>query len=217
MKRILCYGDSNTYGYDGRRMPVDWTSGRFDENTRWTCLLEKNLGEGYRICEEGLNGRTTVFDDPLEYGRSGIASIDIAFKTHQPVDLIMVMLGTNDLKDQFYVSADVIASGMERIIIRLKELISESLNTETKILVVAPANVSRTSQGDYMYGFSDRSVREGAALASCYERLAERFGCEFTDAGKWIAVDPSDGTHLSPESHRIFAENMAEIIKKIIG
>lgn len=217
MKRILCYGDSNTYGFDGRKMAETGTFTRYDESIRWTCLLERILGDGYRISDEGMGGRTTVFDDPLEYGRCGIAMLDTAFKSHEPVDLVMVMLGTNDLKDQFSASANVIASGMERIIIRLKELISESRNPEAKILIVSPINVSRTSHGNYMYDFSDRSVKEGAALAECYERLARRYGCEFADADKWVSVDPSDGTHMNPEGHKIFAENIARVMKNIIG
>ena len=217
MKTILCYGDSNTYGFDGRKMPETGECFRYDENTRWPCLLQKILGEGYCVIAEGLNGRTTVFEDPVEYGRIGLSTLEPIFRSHQPIDLTVIMLGTNDLKDVFSASADIIASGMERIVVRTKQLISESFNPQGKVLVIAPANVARSADGQFRYDFSEASVAKGAALAGRYKALAERLGCEFADAGSWVTVDLSDGTHLSPESHRVFAEKMAEKVKAVLG
>lgn len=217
MKTILCYGDSNTYGFDGTLMPVTGEGRRFDENTRWTCLLGKLLGEGYCVISEGLNGRTTVFDDPEEYGRNGLSTLDPIFRSQQPVDLVTVMLGTNDLKDMFSASADVISNGMRRIIVRLQQLIAESANPGAKILLMAPANVACGADGIYRYDLSAASVVKGARLAEKYRALAEQYGCEFADVGSWVKVDPSDGTHLSAESHRIIAEKLAETVKAVIG
>lgn len=214
-KRILCYGDSNTYGYDGRDMPLSGTFTRFDEDTRWTCLLQKALGKDWCVYEAGMGGRTTVFDDPLEYGRNGIAALDTIFKSNDPVDLVVVMLGTNDLKDLFSASAEMIAGGMERLVIRLQELIFRSQNPAAKILIVSPANVSKTAQGTYMYGFSDLSVEKGKQLPTFYQALAKKYGCAFADAAQWVTVDPSDGTHLNPEGHRVFAEHLLEVIQTI--
>lgn len=216
MKQILCYGDSNTYGFDGRSMSVSGDHARFDESTRWTRLLQKNLGSGFLVCEEGMNGRTTVFDDPLAYGRNGYSYLEVAFETHQPVDLVVVMLGTNDLKDQFSASAQVIAWGMERLVIRLQELIFHSLNPAAKILLVAPANVRKNAQGGFCYDFSERSVAKGEQLPPLYRALAERYRCAFVDANDWTSVDEADGTHLNPEGHRIFADQIAEVIRSIL-
>lgn len=215
MKRILCYGDSNTYGCDARRMPIDGTNGRYDEQTRWTCLLEKELGPDWRVREAGMNGRTTVFEDPLEAGRCGIATLDVVFKSAAPVDLVIVMLGTNDLKDQFSASAPVIAWGLERLVVRLRELIAESLNPAAKILLVAPANVAASASGEFYYDISERSVKNGERLPALYAAAAEKHGCLFADAGQWVKTDPSDGVHLSPESHRVLAAHLAEIARKI--
>ena len=112
---ILCFGDSNTYGYrpDG--------SGRFDADTRWTGLLQKKLGTNDRIIEEGLCGRTTVFSDELREGRRGLDTIGILLESHAPVDLLILMLGTNDCKTRYNASAGTIAKGLEQVITKAQK------------------------------------------------------------------------------------------------
>ena len=112
---ILCFGDSNTYGYrpDG--------SGRFDADTRWTDLLQKKLGTNDRIIEEGLCGRTTVFSDELREGRRGLDTIGILLESHAPVDLLILMLGTNDCKTRYNASAGTIAKGLEQVITKAQK------------------------------------------------------------------------------------------------
>lgn len=216
-KRILCYGDSNTFGFDGRSVPVDGTEGRYDEHTRWTGILGERLGGGYRVIDEGLCGRTTVFDDPTSYGRSGFDSLEISFRTHEPLDLVILMLGTNDVKEMFCASAMMIAKGMERLVIRLQEMIPESLNPQTKILIIAPPAVTKSAGGCFYYGFSEESVLRARALPKYYAAVAERRHCLFADAGAWISCDPSDGTHFGPEGHRIFAEKTEQLIRSALS
>ena len=107
---ILCFGDSNTYGYkpDG--------TGRFDTDTRWTSLLQKKLGADHRVIEEGLCGRTTVFQDDLREGRRGLDLIGVTMEMHNPIDLLIVMLGTNDCKARYNASAGTIAKGLAQVI-----------------------------------------------------------------------------------------------------
>lgn len=114
MKRILCYGDSNTWGHDPYH--VDSVSGfveRYPAGIRWTTVMEKELGEFYTVLEEGYCGRTTIFDDPLAAGRNGLMHLEVAFRTHDPIECIIVMLGTNDTRDIFNASAECISLGME--------------------------------------------------------------------------------------------------------
>lgn len=108
-KTIVAFGDSNTHGYCSQ------TGGRFSEEERWTCLLEQYLGNEYRVMEEGLSGRTTVFDDPLFEGLNGLSAITQCLLTHEPVDLLIIMLGTNDTKARFCCNAENIAKGLERL------------------------------------------------------------------------------------------------------
>lgn len=125
---ILCFGDSNTYGYrpDG--------SGRFDADTRWTGLLQKKLGTNDRIIEEGLCGRTTVFSDELREGRRGLDTIGILLESHAPVDLLILMLGTNDCKTRYNASAGTIVKGLEQVITKAQKSSSHPF----RLLVISP-------------------------------------------------------------------------------
>ena len=96
MKRILCFGDSNTWGWNPANKE------RFDENSRWTGILKNKLGENYDIIEEGLNGRTTVWDDPIEGYKNGKKHLPSCLESHRPLDIVVLMLGTNDLKSRFF-------------------------------------------------------------------------------------------------------------------
>lgn len=216
MKRILCYGDSNTYGADGRRYRTEGISLRYDEQTRWTSLLQKNLGSDYLVSEEGFNGRTTVFDDPMENGRNGFAYLDVIFGSHQPLDLVILMLGTNDAKPRFSASSRDISRGMERIILHLKDLIRSSINPDTKILLLAPPHIERCETGEYLYGFDENSSLKSHELAVKYSLLAGNNDCLFADTSKWVSPDPSDGIHLGPEAHKVFAQKLTELLTSIL-
>lgn len=133
---ILCFGDSNTYGYkpDG--------TGRFDTDTRWTSLLQKKLGADHRVFEEGLCGRTTVFQDDLREGRRGLDLIGVTMEMHNPIDLLIVMLGTNDCKARYNASAGTIAKGLAQVIQKAQKtlpslLISSSFHRSIWVKVLA--------------------------------------------------------------------------------
>lgn len=213
MKRILCYGDSNTFGMDGVALVENGRCHRFDENTRWTSLLQEKLGNDWRLAEAGLCGRTTVFDDPMEPGRNGLATLDVTFLCHQPVDLVIVMLGTNDLKDLFHASAYAVTLGMEQILLRLQELIAKSESPDAKILLLCPTPIRESAQG-YQYDFSAASVEKAKELSWRYQALAQKHHCLYADVGQWVTTDLSDGVHLTPDAHRIIAEKVLDIIQQ---
>ena len=129
---ILCFGDSNTYGYkpDG--------TGRFDTDTRWTSLLQKKLGADHRVIEEGLCGRTTVFQDDLREGRRGLDLIGVTMEMHTPIDLLIVMLGTNDCKTRYNASAGTIAKGLAQVIQKARKNASQPFD----LLVISPIQKS---------------------------------------------------------------------------
>lgn len=141
-KTIICFGDSNTHGY------CSATGGRFDEAKRWPCLLADRLGEDYHVVEEGLSGRTTVFDDPLFEGLSGLSAIYPCLMSHEPVDLLIIMLGTNDTKARFSCSAENIAKGLERLAVKAIST-HDAFRSCPNILLIAPAPIdSRYSSTD---------------------------------------------------------------------
>ena len=129
-KHIVCYGDSNTWGYCAA------TGGRYADDARWTRLLQEQLGEGWLVAEEGVCGRTTVFEDPLTEGLCGFAHLAPALYANSPLDLLVVMLGTNDCKQRYSATAQNIADGLARLVTRAKQL--PVWAGEPKVLIVAP-------------------------------------------------------------------------------
>jgi len=211
-KTIVCYGDSNTHGYNSKNQ------GRFDEHERWPCLLAEMLGPEYLVREEGMSGRTTVFDDPLFEGLSGLDHLYPCMMTHEPLDLLVIMLGTNDTKERFGATPENIAKGMDRL--AAKALASkEAFRGEPNVLVIAPLPVGE----DYIHSevageMGSGCAEKSRALAPLYEAVADRLGCHFLDAGAigGMAVYPYDSMHLSPESHRLLAETLAKMIPGLI-
>ena len=139
-KHIVCFGDSNTHGYCADPNDTADHTDRFTEDERWTCLLQKALGEDYLVLEEGLSGRTTVFRDPLHECMSGLDVIYSTLMSHEPVDLLIIMLGTNDTKERFYASPACIGIGMERLAIKA-ETVGAWRGGRPNILIVAPPHI----------------------------------------------------------------------------
>ncbi len=211
MKTILCFGDSNTHGYDSA------TQGRFDENTRWTCLLSRHLGDGFRVMEEGLSGRTTVLNDPLTEGLSGFEAITPCLMTHEPVDLLVVMLGTNDTKERFGFTAQNIADGLRRLII--KALQTPAWREKPGILVVAPPPIDKRYEKTEVHAVMGKGCAEKSeVLAELFHKVAVEQGCGFLDAGtiEGVKMASCDYMHLDRESHRLLAGKLAESISEML-
>ncbi|MDO4343589.1 MAG: SGNH/GDSL hydrolase family protein [Eubacteriales bacterium] len=205
-KHIVCFGDSNTHGYCAA------TNGRFDENERWTHLLQKKLGEEYLIIEEGLSGRTTCFDDPIHEGLRGLDYIYPCLMSHEPVDLLIIMLGTNDTKERFGSSAACIALGLRRLIIKAQATVDCWRDGRANILVVTPQNIGREYAGTEVAATMGRGCAEKSeGLAEEYRKIAEMMGCHYLDANQVISAAPNDidYMHLTAEGHRQLAEALA--------
>lgn len=142
MKTILCYGDSNTYG-----LKSDLVS-RYPRNVRWTGILQEKLGSEYYVIEEGLGGRTTVWDDPVEDYKNGKKYLLPCLDSHKPLDLVIIMLGTNDLKSRFSVTPFDIGASMENLV---KTIIKSDAGVDfqpPKILLVTPVPHSQCRTGN---------------------------------------------------------------------
>lgn len=210
-KHIVCFGDSNTHGYCAD--PRDCADGgdRFNEEERWTCLLQKQLGPEYLVIEEGLGGRTTVFDDPIHGGLSGLDYIVPCLLSHEPVDLLVVMLGTNDTKERFGVSAAAIGIAMERLL-RLAQSTMCWGRAGANILLVAPPPI-----GDEL---DDPAMGRGCAekakgLAAAYRQTAEHVGAAFLD-GAGCQFNPIDHMHLTRAGHQELARRLAAAIPSLM-
>lgn len=209
MKRVLCFGDSNTWGFNYA------TGGRFMEDERWTGILQRKLGKDYQIIEEGLCGRTTVFNDPLMPGRNGLEYFVPMLCSHMPVDLLIMMLGTNDLKRNFSIGCEESILGMERILIRWRELLQSEQQGECLFLLISPIHIHQAMSGEYLYGFDERSEYQSQKFGESCKKLARQYNCMFMDASHIAEPSLDDGVHLDREGHCALGEYLAEYVKKM--
>ena len=212
-KHIVCFGDSNTHGYCAE------TGGRFDEEQRWTCLLQKYLGDNFFVFEEGLSGRTISFPDPIQEGLSGLDYLYPCLMTHEPVSLLVIMLGTNDTKECFGVSSSCIALELKRLIAKAQAATHCWLNGTSNILVVTPPNIYREyikTEAASMMG--NGCSQKSEELAKEYEAIARLMGCHYLDANKILTTKPdeTDFIHLSEAGHGQLAAGLANYILGIM-
>ena len=199
--RILCYGDSNTRGF----VPLSSGNQRYETDQRWTGLLQTDLGDKYDIIEEGLDARTTNIDDPRPgfVGKNGMTYLVPCLDSHKPIDLVIFMLGTPDLKALFNRSSEQITSGMEDLI---------KLAPQTNILVVSPPLLIESTEfaKELFKGGREKS----ACLSSYYKRLADRYHCSFI-SGENCEIDKQEGVHLTIKGHRMMFERINAYIKNL--
>lgn len=201
MKQILCFGDSNTYGL------IPAAGGRYGWEVRWTGLLGRRLeAHDIRIVEEGLCGRTTVFDDALREGRRGSELLPVLLESHNPVDAVILMLGTNDCKTVYKASAEVIGRGIARLLDQIKERAPQS-----RVLLISPIALGeKVWQTEYDPEFSTASVAVSKELGAVYERIAKERGIAFLKAADYAASSDADQEHLDEEGHRALADAVYE-------
>lgn len=216
-KHIVCFGDSNTHGYCAD--PADNADGgiRFNESERWTRLLQEKLGEAYLVTEEGLSGRTTSFEDPLFEGLSGVGYIHPCLKSHEFVDLLVIMLGTNDCKDRFSASAACIGLGMARLV--KKAMATDCWGSHgPNILVIAPPPIGEgMTASEVGSTMGDQCVQKSQGLAQAYQEQCRLLGCHFLDAGALgCAFNKIDYMHLTRNGHATLANALAELVPHIV-
>ena len=209
MKNILFYGDSNTWGYN----PAD--GGRYPRAARWTTICAEQLGAKYHCIPAGMNGRMTAFDDLVKGCRNGIEGLDYELQSHKPLDLMVIMLGTNDLK---YTDALGSEEGMRRLVqqvLSANERFSLSYPVFPKkkeVLLISPVLITGT--------VNDNNACEEAAesekLADLYEGIADEFGLHFLNAALITGPSEIDGVHLSPEGHALLGLAVAKKIREIL-
>lgn len=207
--KILCYGDSNTYGHnpiDGSRLKI-----------RWTKELQKSLGADYEIIEEGLCGRTTVFDDAFTSGLNGKEMLEPILRTHHPLDLVILMLGTNDMQLQFSVNEYDIARGVEALIKIIKNPLIYS-GKIPEILVVSPVKTNKGMDNNeyfsHIFG-TERCIKISSELAGYIKSVADMHGVYFMNAADYAKASDLDGLHLNEENHILLSKAIENKIHEI--
>jgi lysophospholipase L1-like esterase len=209
-KSILCFGDSNTYGYAVLERP----DGRYAYEERWTGVLAAALGSGWRVIEEGLNGRTTVHDDPVEGEfRNGKTYLLPCLHSHQPLDVVTIMLGTNDLKARFGLSAWDVAESVGALVGIIRAAAVGRRGSTPAILIIAPPPIlpELPLHEDMFLGAHEKSPQ----LAKYFAAVAKRLEVQFLDAGSVVKSSKVDGFHLDPGAHLKLGQAVAAKIRTI--
>jgi lysophospholipase L1-like esterase len=211
MKTVLCYGDSLTWGANAE------TGGRHAYEDRWTSVLQKGLGHGVRVIPEGLNGRTTVYDDhTADCDRNGARVLPTVLHTHAPVDLVIILLGTNDMKPVFANNAVIVGHGIKRLVEIVRHHAWQVETEGPEILIVSPPPLSETDHALLGPMFAGR-IAESQNLASVYRDVADELGCGFFDAGSVARTTPIDGVHMDAENTRAVGRGLEPIVRMMLG
>lgn len=199
---VLCFGDSNTHGTkpDG--------SGRYTADIRWTGKLQEKLGEKFYVIEEGLGGRTTDLEHPRSEkpGRSGLSYFKSCLESHLPLDIVVVMLGTNDFKNVYNRSAEEVVNVLAEYIDSVEEISSGA-----KFILVSPSYIKATEPVEF---YDTESEKKSLDLTSKIESLAKKRDVLFVDANKTVLVG-EDGLHWDLQSQEKFADSLCAVIRSI--
>ncbi len=207
IKQILFFGDSNTYGL------IPGTTKRYDWNERWTGIVgERLIEKDYRVVEEGLCGRTTIFDDPLRAGRRGTELLPILLEAHKPIDIVVLMLGTNDCKTFYDASPDIIGLGIKKLVGQIKSIIPDA-----KILLVSPIHLGDDVFNGYDPEFNEKSVETSKQLGEVYKKIAVSEGLYYMAASDYAAPSDTDREHLDKAGHRALAQAIGKKLGKVMG
>lgn len=206
-KTIVCYGDSNTWG------SVPRSDDRYPHSVRWPSVMQSQLGDDFEVISEGLCGRTFVVTDPNAPQRTGITALQSILESADPIDLVIVMLGTNDVKIAYHLAPEDIAQHLLQTITFIRQL--DSLDKKPKILIICPPAVIIPESGDL-----DKRMVNGPSyfeqLPKLYKTIAEKNDCGFIDASEYVSSSKIDGYHLDEKAHMKLAEVVSTWVRENI-
>lgn len=208
MYSILCYGDSNTWGFN----PKDGS--RYPKHLSWTGIMKKELGDNYDVIVEGLNSRTTVWDDPIEGEyKNGKKFLFTCLQSHKPIDLVIIFLGTNDLKSRFNISENDIARGVETLVKIIQKSESGVDMSMPEILVIIPTKIEGIKEAGSSF---DRASEEKSKLFSIeYKEVLKDYDIHMFDASEIIEPSKIDGVHFDLDKHELLGKSIAKMIKNL--
>ena len=210
MTTILCYGDSNTYGY------VPGTGMRYPRDVRYPGRLQMLLGEEYTVIEEGCNGRTTIHDDPIDGWKNGLDYLKPCLSSHRPIDIVTLMLGSNDLKATFHLTAKDIADGAGILVDVIRTFTEEKQGYIPKIILISPPEIGKGIKSSPFYGaFYEEAIEESKRFPEHYKAVADKYDCIFFNAAEYVSPSEADSLHLTPEGHKILADKLYEMIRNL--
>ena len=210
---ILCYGDSNTWGQKPDK------SGRYPVDVRWTGRLQKQLGDDFYVIEEGLSSRTTDLEYSQKPGRNGKTYLIPCLVSHNPIELVVLMLGTNDLKIEFHRSPQDIAHAIKGLVANVTQFAHNKDRQPPKILLVSPILINdKAPTFDELYGgvyYDADSAAKSTQLANTLKAVADESDVRFLDASA-VAAPGEDGIHFTEDAHGTLANTIESLIHDII-
>lgn len=205
MKKILCFGDSNTYGY------TPATGVRFDESTRWTGRLSALLEKEYLILEEGMNNRNGFFKNPQSIKLCGVDYLPIYLQNHKDIDICILALGTNDAQFFYNLDKQTVQNGLQSLTNSLLDA-----NSETKIIIIPPVKIQpNILNGIFSMQFDLSSAKRIEDTFEEYKNFAQTNGFYYLDLNEFVKPSEADGLHYSSDSHKIIAEKVAEFVRSM--
>lgn len=207
-KKILCYGDSNTYGY----VPGD--GDRYPEHVRWTGRLQSMLGDGYKVYEQGLNARTTVYDDPFEAGKNGLTSLIPTLMCYEMVDVVILMLGTNDMKEYFQPTVEKLKTNVGKLVVEIQNYYQQIYKQEPQIILMAPPEIGIWPGSDNSQQYWDWVISTSRCFPEIYKEIADEHGVDYFNTQELVKPSEIDNLHLSADSHKALATALYKKIKQ---
>ncbi|MBQ3642347.1 hypothetical protein II906_10565 [bacterium] len=201
MKNILCYGDSNTFGYN----PKD--NSRYDENTRWTAVLQKNLGAEYKVINEGMPNRTGFVDNPEGFLYSSQKHFPEVLSKTDSVYILILAIGTNDLMFQYNITFDTVEKGLNKLIKTAKE--------KTNNIIIIPPTIMTENvlNGFFSAMFDETSIIKSKEVSGIYKQIADKNHCRYFDINEFAMPSDVDGLHYDENLHKLIADKLTEFIK----
>lgn len=207
---LLVFGDSNTHGTPP--LPARDALGRHPPGTRWPDVAAAALGPGWQVIAEGQPGRTTTHDDPVEGShKNGRRVLPALLETHRPVDVVAILLGTNDLKARYGLPAIDIALGLEKLALAVRASNAGPRGAPPEVLLIAPVPIAEAGCLAEIFAGGATNSR---AIAPALAEVAARLGMPFLDAGLHAATDPLDGVHLDAAAHRSLGAAVAAAVNR---
>ena len=215
MTTILCFGDSNTWGFDPAFITAPFPR-RHPIGVRWTSLLAQELGADFRVIEEGQNGRTTVHEDPLNVARNGKEYLPACLESHKPLDIVVMMLGTNDLKSYYNLPAGEIANGAGILARMILGSNAGPDNKPPKLLLVCPPKIGDLSHLPDLNAKIPDGIARSTQFPRYYEALASALGCAYLNSQEVVETSPLDGIHLEAGEQPKLAAAIAKKIREMV-
>jgi len=203
MKKILCYGDSNTYGYN----PTD--GARFDNTIRWTAILQKNLGSDFEVINEGECDRTGFVDNDKGFLFSAQRHFPKIIKKTKDIDLLILAIGTNDLQFKYNLTIHQFENGLEKLIVTAKNYVK-------RIIIIPPVVLdNNVLEGYFNYQFDETSISKSKKIGKIYRKLSNIYGLNYFDLNEFVKPSNTDGLHYDSEGHKIISTKLCTYVKSI--